>query len=149
MKTIAYVCLISLSLLRLGFCQEKIAKLPIDVRKFTITNFYAEKEYYVEFTEKDMDNTPSWNPENAPPPVSISQAIRQSKKFLRRYISSSDAWEIDSIKHTFLGQEKCFYTIDFYLDRSKAKNGQSATFTVVMKMDGSFFIPKVTSSAKH
>ena len=149
MKALFMSIVVAIMLPQVGQCQKKSVTLPVTSEKYTLTSFFEGKEFYTEFTEKDVSNTPSWNPENEKPPISVSKALGESRKLLGKYVPNSNIWEIESIKYEMVGKDKWVYVIDFYLDRLSTKDGNSATFSAVLKMDGTFFEPKVTALDKH
>ena len=141
---ILMILAIVLPLSSVGSYQEPIARHPIVPEKFTYTSFIDSKQFYTEFTEKDVPDTPSWNPQRGNPPIRLSKAIEKSKKILSKFVPNSIVWEIESIRYTKVGKDKWVYEIDYYLDRLQATDGLSASFTVILKMDGTFFEPKIT-----
>lgn len=150
MKAISITILAILLILpQTGLCQARSAKPPIHSEKYTFTAFVEGKEFFTEFTEIDVPETPSWNPKVDTPPIAINKAIEKSQKFLGKFITAPTMWDIESIKYTKVGKSKWVYEIAFYLDRHSAKDGLSASFTVILKMDGTFFEPKVRHSDKN
>lgn len=136
-------------LLKTGYCQEKPVRLPIAVDRYTFTSFFNGKEFYTEFTEKEVSDTPSWDPEKENAPIPLNKALKESRKFLGKYVSNLISWDIESVKYVLISKGKWVCVTSFYLDGQIAKDGLSATFTVILKMDGSFFEPKVTALDKH
>ena len=150
MKAVLLIGVIVLAMLsQMGLCQDKSIKLPVSSERYTFTSFFDGKEFQVEFSEKDVSHTPSWNPEREKPPIPVDEALGRSRRFLGKYVPNPAAWEIEGIKYVAVGKEKWVYVIAFYLDSLSASNGNSANLTVILKMDGTFFEPKVTILDKH
>jgi len=134
---------------QVGAGQKRYGESPATTEKYTFTTFWEGKTFYTEFSEKDVSGTPSWNPENGNPPISVSKALTESRAFLRKYFPDPVASEIESITYGRVGKDKWVYVIAFDLDRESARFGHSiASFKVILKMDGTFFEPKVTTSDK-
>jgi hypothetical protein len=114
------------------------------LEKYTYTNQTKDKVFTVKFTDDDLAKTPSWDPEKEDIPLSISTITKISRKQLHRYVQNSESWKIESIKFDRVGRHKWVCVIDFTIEK-KDETGTEENFTVIMKMDGTFFEPEVTA----
>lgn len=151
MKAFLLLSLIVIAWLpQVGSGQKISGESPVTSEKYTFTTFWEGKIFYTEFTEKDVSGTPSWNPEKENPPISVSKALTESRVFLGKYFPNPTAWKVESIAYEPVGKDKWVYIIAFYLDRESGRDGHSAaSFKAILKMDGTFFEPKITASDKR
>lgn len=129
--------------------QKEKAEPQSTSEKYTSTSFWEGKTFYTEFTPTDLSGTPSWNPKKGNPPITVSEAIQKSRAFLAKHFPNSVAWEIERITYDQFGKDKWVCVVEFALDKESSRDGHAASFSVFLKMDGTFFEPKVTATDKH
>jgi len=134
---------------QVGSGQKRSTEQPTTSEKYKSTSFWEGKTFSTEFSPQDLSGTPSWNPEKENPPISVSEAAKESRAFLGKYFPNPAAWEIERITYDQFGKDKWIYVIGFTLDKERSRDGHAASFSVFLKMDGTFFEPKVTASNKQ
>src|SRR5687768_10522660 len=69
--------------------------------------FYDGMSYSVQLSAKEVSNTPSWNPAQEDPPLSVRQATKIARNELQRYVKNrADEWDINSLGLMQLDFEK-------------------------------------------
>jgi hypothetical protein len=107
------------------------------------TRYVDGKKYSFEVTAEELQNLPSWKPEDEDVPLSSRKAIQIAWKGLQKYIIP-DKWILERIELTRMAGDKWIYEIYFdrFIEDDRFPEADSS-FMIYVKMDGSIVEPKI------
>ena len=101
------------------------------------------ESYAYKLTDQDFANTPSWNPEEGEPPLSVSRAVKVARETLPRFVKSAETWKMQQVILQSMGDDKWYYRIRFIcLVGVACREIEDRSFTAIVKMDGAIVEPK-------
>ncbi len=111
---------------------------------------FDDKGYVISLSEKDVADTPSWNPAREDPPVSSREAARIAREHLAGYVKNRpDEWDVQGIGLVPLNAEKWIYAVSFQCYNSHCRDSSVVgVFTIIVKMDGSVAAPEIKPREK-
>ena len=115
-------------------------KKPVVRRSST----YVSASYAYKLTDQDFVNTPSWNPSDGEPGISLGSAIGIARENLPRFVKSAEAWKMRTVLLQSMGAEKWYYRILFFCSGVGCReiDNEHRSFTAIVKMDGMIVEPK-------
>ena len=112
------------------------------------SNYYGDNVYAYNISANDLQNTPSWKPEQEDPPVSLRKALEIARKNLSRFVKKSNAFEVENINLIQMDGNKWLYDISFHCQKKECQDAAGSNFKFFIKMDGSIVEPKVRKEIK-
>jgi hypothetical protein len=117
------------------FSQE--TKPPIQRRTTHLSYSYAYK-----LTNQDFANTPSWNPSEDEPPLSVNNALKIARENLPRFVKNAESWKMRMIMLQSMEENKWYYRIHFFCFGATCREVEDRSFTAIVKMNGTLVEPK-------
>ena len=148
MKTCLILLTLVLSLVPLPAQQEPETSFS---QSYSHSFIFDDKGYVINLSDKDVADTPSWNPTHDDPPVSAREAARIAREQLRRYVKNRpDEWDVQGIGLVPLNAEKWIYAVSFQCYNSRCKDSSVVgVFAIIVKMDGSVAAPEIKSEDRR
>ena len=110
---------------------------------------YGGNTYSHKISAEDLADTPSWNPEQGDPPLSLRKALEIARGSLRRYKSKAEVMSVEKIELRQMGVEKWLYEVAFYCWKDVCEDKAGNGFRIYVKMDGSVIEPEITPETKQ
>ena len=95
--------------------------------------------------EADLADTPSWDPEQGEPPVSLSEAAAVARNNLPRFVKEADKLAVAKVDLQRFGSDKWVYQVLFNCGGNAASDC-GPSFWVMVKMDGAVLEPEFTAN---
>lgn len=121
------------------------AIIPAQTASISATSFYEDKAFHYDISEKDVEDTPSWNPSDESMPLSPRSAIEIGRTNLARFVTKGlDLFDVQEIQMTRFPLDKWLFVIHFDCWGLKCGEDGHAGFTIYVKMDGTIVEPRVS-----
>lgn len=132
------------------FAQDKkqSSEEPFIFTSWSTTRNYAGNKYVFALSVDDLAGTSSWEPTSGEPPLSIGDALAAGRSALPRFVNDLEKWEVDSVELVKVFPGKWVYDISLSAPSLKDARNQPARFTILVKMDGLIFEPKISPERK-
>lgn len=100
--------------------------------------------YTVKFSDRDLIQTPLWNPEKDDnPPLSARKAVEVARTNLNQCVSgASEKWSLSSIELKPFGTDRWIYEIEFDCPSAACRDEKSRSFKISIKLDGAALLPR-------
>jgi hypothetical protein len=112
-------------------------------QSLTSTFFANGNEFNVVIGNKDLENTPSWNPEkDEAAPLVLQRAIEIGRENLKKFVPAThEKWSVMAIHLQEISKNHWIYMISFSC--SKECGSEAGNLTIFVKMDGTIIEPTI------
>lgn len=94
--------------------------------------------------EADLADTPSWNPEQGEPPLTLNQALEIARNNLHRFVQQADNLAVGKVDLQRFDSDKWVYQVLFNCDDA---GDCGSSFWMIVKMDGTVLEPEFAAAA--
>ena len=123
------------------------------LRGFSMSQTFRHNgfEFKYHLSTDDVKDTPSWNPWNGDPPLTLQNALRIAQDNLKRFVKKPTLWDVSAIKLEQVDTQKWIYDISFACLKSECYKNKNfdVSFNVWVKMDSSIVEPEIKTKEKQ
>lgn len=112
------------------------------------TSTFLSYNYAYKLTNQDFVNTPSWQPEDGEPPISITEALKIARENLPSYVEKANLYKSRMITLQNFSEDKWYYRIQFICFGLGCKEIENRSFATIVKMNGNIVEPKKVTIEK-
>lgn len=98
--------------------------------------------FVYKMSDDDFANTPSINPEENEPPISVTRAIRIARENLPRFVKDTEKWKVAAVRLEAAAENKWFYMVSLRCHGIECRDAAQRSYVIVVKMDGTIVEPK-------
>jgi hypothetical protein len=121
-----------------------IATLTAAQDQISFTMEYAGKKYEFIVSDQDLQKTPAWAPGQENPPLSARRAIDIATKQIATVLPNGKDWRLHAVTLRPI-ENRWIYLVEFLEPLREGQLSQQSTgFQVVVLMNGSAVVPRVT-----